>query len=127
MPWKMCALAAAAALALAGCVDESDFGGAGGSFGGSGGSGGFGGSGGSGGSGSGSGSGGQAGLSLARDVCIRDIEARGATVVRVESAREVRGRAEVVVQTLRSPASVNTERRLCTFYFNTGLHDTRPI
>ena len=125
MPWKMCALAAAAALALAGCVDESDFGGASGSFGGSGGSGGFGGSGGSG--GSGSGSGGQAGLSLARDVCIRDIEARGATVVRVESAREVRGRAEVVVQTLRSPASVNTERRLCTFYFNTGLHDTRPI
>lgn len=114
MPRKMCALAAAAVLALAGCVDESDFGGSGGSFGGSGGGGGFGGS-------------YQAGLSLARDVCIRDIEDQGASVVRVESARELLGRAEIVVQTRRSPASVNTERRLCTFYFNTGAHDVRPI
>lgn len=120
MPWKMCALAAAAVLALAGCVDESDFGGSGGSFGGSGGGGGFGGSGGSGGSN-------QAGLSLARDVCIRDIEAQGASVVRVESARELLGRAEIVVRTRRSPVSANTERQLCTFYYNTGLHDTRPI
>ena len=101
MSWKICTVAAAAALALAGCVDESDFGSSGVS--------------------------GQAGLSLARDVCIRDITDRGGTVIRVESARQIQNRAEVILQTRRSPASVNTERRLCTFYFNTGLHDTRPI
>ncbi len=117
MPWKMRAVAVVAALALAGCLDDGEFGGSGGSFGGSGGSGGFGGSGGS----------NQAGLTLARDVCIRDIEARGGTVVQVDSARELLNRAEIVVQTRRSPMTVSTERRLCTFYYNTGLHDTRPI
>ena len=114
MYWKLSALAAVAALALAGCANEGDFGGAGGSFGGSAGSGGFGGS-------------NQVGLSLARDVCIRDIESRGGTVVRVESMREIRNRAEIVVQTRGSRTAGSTERRLCTFYYNTGLHDTRAI
>ena len=126
MSWKLSALAAVAALALAGCANENEFGGAGGSFGGSAGSGGAGGSGGFGGSGGSSGSN-QPGLSLARDVCIRDIESQGGTVVRVDSMREIQNRAEIVVETRRSPASRNTERRLCTFYYNTGLHDTRPI
>ena len=118
---KLSLLATASILLLSGCVDGDDFGG-------SGGTGGFGGTGGSSGGGfGGSGGSNQTGLALARDVCIRDIEARGGTVVRLESAREIRNRAEIVVQTRRNPTTVSTERRLCTFYYNTGLHDTRPI
>ncbi|WP_292290297.1 hypothetical protein [Marivita sp.] len=112
-------LAAVSALLLAGCLESEGFGGSGGSSGG----GGFGGTGGSGGFGGSN----QAGLSLARDVCFNDIESRGARIVRVESERELLNRAEIVVLTRRSAVSLNTERRLCTFYYNTGLHDTRRI
>lgn len=119
MSWQRPAIVTVAVFALAGCVEESEFGGSGGSSGSVG-------SGGLGGSGSFSGNN-HTGLSLARDVCIRDIEDQGASVVRVESGRELLGRAEIVVRTRRSPVSANTERQLCTFYYNTGLHDTRPI
>ncbi len=107
--------------ALAGCqMDTSEFGGSGGTsggFGGSGGSGGFGGSGGS----------GQAGISLARDVCTSAIESRGGVVVRVDSAREVRGGAEIVMQTRRSAMTMSTQRQRCTFDYSTGSHRIRTI
>jgi hypothetical protein len=70
----MLAVAAAAVLMLAGCVEETGFGGSGGSFG----SGGFGGSGGS----------GSSGLSLGRQVCFDTARQQGLNVARVDSVEE---------------------------------------
>jgi hypothetical protein len=106
--------------ALAGCqMESSEFGGSGGSWQG-GGSGGFGGAGGSGG-------GGQAGVSLARDVCTNAVRERGGIVVGVESVRELRGGAEIVMATRRSQTTLSTQRQRCTFNYATGSHSIQTI
>jgi hypothetical protein len=122
MPWKTLAVAAVSSLLLVGCVDGEDFGGSGGTsgFGGSGGSGGFGGSGGS----------NDTGLSLARDVCVRDVRDRGQSQVRIVSSKNVGSGpayAQVTLESRRSGMSVNTNRWSCRFSYSTGRPTTTQI
>lgn len=101
------AVVVTAATLLAGCqISTPEFGGSGGSSG----------SGGSGGSGGGN----QAGLSLARDVCRNELQARGKQIVRIASATQNANSARVVVVTRRDPLTVSTERWECMFYYGSG-------
>lgn len=125
MSGKILAIAAVSALMLAGCVESNEFGGSGGT----GGSGGFGGSGGSGGFG-GSGGSNEAGLSLARDMCIRDVRNRGQVQVRVLSSKNVgSGPAygQVTLESRRDKASNKTSRWSCRFSYTTGKPTTTRI
>lgn len=125
MSRKILMLGAVAALLLAGCVNNGDFGGSGGTggsgaFGGSGGSGGFGGSGGS----------SDAGLSLARDACVRDVRNRGQVRVRVVSSKNVGSGpayAQVTLESRRDASSVNVNRWSCRFSYTTGEPTTTRI
>lgn len=124
MTGKAFALAVAAALMLAGCVEEAEFGGSGGSFGGSGGSGGFGGSGGSGGFG-GSGGTSDAGERLARQVCEQAIRDEGQRVVGIYRRESVdhpyRGAGVDLYFTVRrDPMTVSESRVWCRFMYDTG-------
>ncbi len=114
MNFRTVLLGAAGSLALAGCVETSDFGGSGGSFGGGGG---FGGSG-----GSGSGS-----LSLGREICTRTLRDQGRILVRVDSVREYGGTTprgvEVRMTTRRDAMTVSTEPRVCRFSYASGTAD----
>lgn len=119
MSLRTISISLCAGLALAGCVETSEFGGAGGSYGDSGG--GFGGSGGSyGGSGSGN-------LALGRDVCVRTLRQQGGILVRINSVREYGGAmprgVEVRMTTRRDAMSMNTESRVCRFSYASGTAD----
>jgi hypothetical protein len=114
MSRKLFAVAATAVILLAGCVEETGFGGSGGSFGG-----GFGGSGGS----------GSSGLSLGREVCLDTARQQGLNVARVDSVEEYgfgssgpRG-VQVRMQVRRDPMTVSTEPRVCRFTYSNGLAD----
>lgn len=122
MSGKILALAAASALMLAGCMDSNEFGGSGGT----GGSGGFGGSGGS----SEFCGSNEAGLSLARDVCIRDVRNRGQVQVRVLSARNFGSGpayAQVTLESRLDTSSNKTNRWSCRFSYNSGKPATTRI
>lgn len=115
MTGKAFALAVAAALMLAGCVEEAEFGGSGGSFGGSGGSGGFGGSGGT----------TDAGERLARQVCEQAIRDDGQQVVGIYRRESVdypyRGAGVDLYFTVRrDPMTVSESRVWCRFMYDTG-------
>ncbi|MGP1357081.1 hypothetical protein [Roseicyclus sp.] len=119
MSRNVLAVVGTAALLLAGCVEETGFGGSGGSFGG----GGFGGSGGS------FGGGGSSGLSLGREICLDTARQQGLNVARVDSVEEYgfgsagpRG-VQVRMQVRRDAMTVSTEPRVCRFTYSNGLAD----
>jgi hypothetical protein len=91
-------------LALAGCQMES---------------GGFGGSGGSG------GGGGNPGIQLARDACVRAVEARGQQNVSITSAGGTSNFATVNLQSRRDPMTISATDWRCTFSYATGRASVR--
>lgn len=102
-----------AGLALAGCMEATEFGGSGGT------GGGFGGSGGS----------SSGNLSLGRDVCLRTAREQGLNVAKVDSVREYsfgnnspRG-VEVRMQVRRDALTASTEPRMCRFLYSNGTAD----
>lgn len=106
--------ALAGVLLLAACeLDTEGFGGSGGSWQNGGG---FGGSG---------GSGQQAGLELAREVCVREVREQGRVVADVTRVREVSigstaiG-ADVYMQVRRDPMTVSTTSVRCRFSYSSG-------
>jgi len=120
MTLKSILAGAFASLALAGCMETTEFGGSGGT------GGGFGGSGGTGGGFGGAGGSNSSGLSLARDVCLRTAREQGLNVARVDTVREYsfgnnppRG-VQVQMQVRRDAMSVNTEQRVCRFLYSNG-------
>ena len=60
-----------------------------------------------------------AGLELARDICTRESDGRGRNVS-IESSREVRGGAEVILRVRSSLLPMYSERLRCRFDYDTG-------
>lgn len=59
------------------------------------------------------------GIELARDVCTREAQNRGRDV-RVLSAREVRGGAEVMLSVRAGPLGLTTQRLRCNFDYGSA-------
>jgi len=60
-----------------------------------------------------------AGMELARDVCTREAGQRGRDV-RVLSAHEIRGGAEIMLSVRGGPLGITTQRLRCNFDYGTG-------
>lgn len=60
-----------------------------------------------------------AGLELARDVCTREAKQRGRDV-HVQSAREIRNGAEVMLSVRTGPLGMTTQNLRCDFRYATG-------